>query len=161
MILVGSVVLWLVLLLHSGYPMFTRTTITAGATVLLAASALAVAEEPDSADRDPVRRGKYLVHGVAMCVECHSPRGQNGDLIEAKLLQGGRIPVGRPYKSISWAATAPQLAGLPGLSGDEAVELLVTGKRSGALPPRPPMPPFRLERSDAEAIVAYLKSLDP
>jgi hypothetical protein len=37
----------------------------------------------------------------------------------------------------------------------------MTGRRPSGRVPDPPMPPFRLSREDAEAIVAYLRSLAP
>jgi len=36
---------------------------------------------------------------------------------------------------------------------------LETGELDNRTPPQPPMPPFRMTRDDAEAVVAYLKSL--
>jgi mono/diheme cytochrome c family protein len=119
----------------------------------------ASAESP--AGQQVVSRGEYLVHRVAMCVQCHSPRTERGKLIDSKLLQGGRIPSGPLYANQAWATTAPRLAGLPGYDTQEIVELLTKGRRPTSNPPRSPMPPFRLERADAKAIVTYLKSLKP
>jgi len=39
------------------------------------------------------------------------------------------------------------------------IKLLTTGIWTTGNPLRAPMPQFRMERSDAEAVVAYLKSL--
>ena len=39
------------------------------------------------------------------------------------------------------------------------VQLLTDGVARDGVAPDPPMPRFRLDRQDAEAIVAYLKSL--
>ena len=119
-----------------------------------------LAAEGDSAEQQ-VNRGAYLVHRVAMCVECHSPRSADGKLIASKLLSGGRIPVSRPYRNVDWALKAPRLAGLPGFDAQEVVQLLTEGKRAGGYAPRSPMPAFRLERADAEAIVEYLLSIEP
>src|SRR5262245_23502282 len=43
-----------------------------------------------------VARGDYLVNSVAMCVQCHSPRDQRGNLIADKKLTGASIPVRGP-----------------------------------------------------------------
>jgi len=40
------------------------------------------------------------------------------------------------------------------------VKLLTTGIWTTGTRLRPPMPQFRMEQSDAEAVVAYLKSLN-
>jgi mono/diheme cytochrome c family protein len=60
-----------------------------------------------------------------------------------------------------WASFAPRLAGLPaGYTQEQIVHFLMTGERPDGRPgPLPPMPAYRFEREDAEAIVAYLKSL--
>jgi hypothetical protein len=59
----------------------------------------------------------------------------------------------------NWAVQAPRIGGYPPGTDEQFVNLLVTGiSRSGA-PPRPPMPGFRMNRADASAVLAYLKSL--
>ena len=109
--------------------------------------------------RKDVERGRYLVHHVAMCVQCHTPRDARGKLLELRLLQGAPVPVSSPFPE-DWAFRAPWLAGLPGRSEDDLVHLLRTGivPRTGR-PPDPPMPPFRMTEEDARAVAAYLKSL--
>lgn len=131
---------------------------------LLTAIALSVALQdtpPASAQPDElIAHGRYLVHNVAMCIECHSPRDERFNLIEERLLQGGIIPVEGPRDAASWARRAPNLAGLAGFGPEGVAELLMTGivPRTGR-PPQAPMPPFRMSEEDAEAIVAYLMSL--
>ena len=59
-----------------------------------------------------------------------------------------------------WANTAPRLAGLPPGSDAQLIKLLTTSvARSGQFP-RWPMPRFYMTHTDAEAVVAYLKSID-
>jgi len=41
------------------------------------------------------------------------------------------------------------------------VTLLTTGVWRDGKRPRPPMPQFRMTQQDAQAVVAYLKSLNP
>jgi mono/diheme cytochrome c family protein len=119
-----------------------------------------LAGPPAATDAAPdVEHGRYLVHRVAMCVECHSPRDAQGRLLEGRLLTGGRIPVRSPYPGSDWAFEAPHLAGLPGWDGETVESILVTGRRPGGYDPRHPMPDFRMSREDAKAIVAYLRSL--
>jgi len=134
--------------------------------VLVATLAVAPANQvgPDRAgDARPaaLERGKYLVHDVAMCVQCHSPRSANGELNEHTLLHGGRVAVTSPYPDLPWAFMAPRLAGIPGWDPDDLTTLLQTGRRRDGSSPRPPMPPFRMHEDDARAVVAYLSSLSP
>lgn len=113
-------------------------------------------------DRDAaIERGRYLVHDVAMCVICHSPHFPSGELHPRRLLHGGRIPLESPFPRQEWAFMAPRLAGLPGgWTEERLIELLTTGQRPEGPRPRPPMPPFRMNREDAAAVAAYLKSLN-
>jgi mono/diheme cytochrome c family protein len=102
-------------------------------------------------------RGKYLAMGVAMCVQCHSPRNDRGELIEDQLFLGAPIPVEAPGRD--WAIRAPRIARLPGWTDADFVRLLQTGKRPNGSSPRRPMPPFRMNREDASAIASFLKAL--
>jgi mono/diheme cytochrome c family protein len=106
-------------------------------------------------------RGAYLVHRVAMCVVCHSPRDSSGRVDNDRLLTGGRIPVESPYAGQDWAFRAPRLAGLPGWEKEELVTLLRTGQSPQGFVPRPPMPPFRMTGEDAQAVADYLAEFRP
>jgi mono/diheme cytochrome c family protein len=106
-----------------------------------------------------MERGRYVAQQVAMCVQCHSPRNERGELQQASLFDGGPIPFKSPFPGQNWAFAAPRIAGLPGWDANEVVKLLRTGRDSTGWSPRPPMPPFRLSEEDAKAVVAYLKSL--
>ena len=108
---------------------------------------------------DPVERGRYLVHHVAQCVQCHSPRDPSGSLIEQDLLRGAPVPLRSPYLDVEWAFQAPRIAGLPGWDEATAVHLLMHGERPDGRAPLPPMPRFQMTEDDARAVVAYLKSL--
>jgi mono/diheme cytochrome c family protein len=105
-------------------------------------------------------RGRYLVDHVAMCVECHTPRDQSGALIRAEYLRGAPVPVkAPPYSNVKWAIKAPAIAGLPGYSKEQGVRLLTEGITATGRVLDPPMPRFRMTKADAEAVVAYLQSL--
>ena len=107
-----------------------------------------------------ISRGKYLVERVAMCVQCHTPRNQTGELLETRYLQGGPVPVSAPPNfRIDWAYKAPAIAGLPGYTIQDGIKLLTEGITPDGRVPKAPMPKFRLTRADAEAVVTYLKSL--
>jgi mono/diheme cytochrome c family protein len=123
-------------------------------TVILVAAVLS-AQEPNN----QIETGRYLVERVAMCVECHTPRDARGKLDRTRLLKGAPIPLKSPFRSRPWAFQAPAIAGLPGWSSADTVTLLTTGHRPSGESPKPPMPPYRMSRKDAEAVVAYLTSL--
>ena len=127
-----------------------------------AASLLLIQEISHSASqsRDSMTRGKYIVDHVAMCIECHTPRNNEGKLLSERYLTGAPIPVSSPpYPNMKWAIKAPAIVGLIGYSRQQGIRLLTEGITSDGRIPDPPMPRFRLTRADAEAVVSYLKSL--
>ena len=107
-----------------------------------------------------IARGKYIVEGVAGCGYCHTPRDQSGNPDRSRWLEGAPVfyEPARPLEG--WANTAPRLAGLPPGSDAELIKLLTTSVARSGQPPRWPMPRFYMTRTDAEAVVAYLKSLN-
>ncbi len=108
-----------------------------------------------------VARGKYLVEQVGLCGDCHTPRGDKGEPIKEQWLQGATLDF-KPIAPVPvWADKAPAIAGLPGWENDAAIKFLMTGVAYNGLPGRPPMPQYRFNVQDAQAIVAYLKSLAP
>jgi len=56
---------------------------------------------------------------------------------------------------------APPLAGLVGYTDAQIVRAIQTGVSAAGNPLRPPMPPYRFSKDDAEAIVAFLRTLKP
>jgi mono/diheme cytochrome c family protein len=107
-----------------------------------------------------VEHGQYIVHHVAMCIQCHTPRNKEGVLDGEQLLQGAPIPVDSPFAGQRWAFQAPRLAALPGgWSEEQLIRFLQTGETISGRQPLPPMPPFRMSERDAAAVAAYLKSL--
>jgi mono/diheme cytochrome c family protein len=141
---------------------FVQSPVGAIAVIVALAAALALASDAFAADAAKIERGRYITHDVAMCVQCHTPRDESGTLIESKAFMGATFPVGPPgfIPEAEWCIATPRVAGLPGFTDDEAVEFFMTGARLGRHQPKWPMPPFRMNRADAEAVVAYLRSLD-
>jgi mono/diheme cytochrome c family protein len=122
--------------------------------------ALAQNESKTTADSKQAARGKYIVDNVAMCIQCHTPRDAKGELRMTQYLLGAPVYVkAPPFSSIRWAIKAPAIAGLAGYTKEQAITLLVDGITVDGRQPSPPMPPFRMNRADAEAVVTYLKSL--
>lgn len=106
-----------------------------------------------------VEHGKYLAEHVAMCVECHSGRDAQGNIIDSQLFLGGAIPFAPPWPN-DWANRAPRNRGLPGYTDAEAMRLLTQGAigRDGRQL-RAPMPRFRMTPQDAADVTAFLRSL--
>lgn len=111
------------------------------------------------ASKAQIAHGEYLVKGVGECSDCHTPMNEKGEPISGKWLQGSKLTFGPLAPMPAWAGTAPGIAGLPGWTTQQAVHLLMTGLDRSGRRLRPPMPQFRMNHSDAEAVVAYLKSL--
>jgi len=106
-----------------------------------------------------VARGRYLVEGVAMCGQCHTPRDSNGNFDQTRKLQGASIPWVPAKADPNWPINAPRIGGNPPAPDADVIKLLTTGIWTNGERLRFPMPQFRMERSDAEAVVAYLKSV--
>lgn len=96
-----------------------------------------------------------------MCELCHTPRDEQGNPDRGRWLMGGPLQLQAAYPSPKWAAVTPRLAGQPPGTDAEVIRLLTTGIWKTGGPPNPPMPPFRMTQADAEAVLAYLKSLAP
>jgi mono/diheme cytochrome c family protein len=120
----------------------------------------ALAQQPkavkaDEAGGGDIERGRYIVESVAMCGRCHTPGGDKGQPDRARWLQGAPIRDPEP----NWAVQSARIAGSPPGTDQEFIGLLTTGISRTGLPPKPPMPSFRMTRKDAESVLAYLKSL--
>jgi len=109
--------------------------------------------------QSPVERGRYLVEDVVHCERCHTRRDEKGQPDRGHWLMGGPLQIKATYPAPGWAAVCPPIAGLPPGTDAEIVTLLTTGIWKNGQPPRPPMPQFHMTRADAEAVLAYLKSL--
>lgn len=117
------------------------------------------AQRAASTARGNVEHGRYLVEQVVMCVECHSSRDENGNIIPTTRFYGGPVLFRPPWRS-DWASAAPRIAGLQGYTDEQAIRLLTQGaiKRDGT-PLRRPMPPFRMTPQDAADVIAYIRTL--
>ena len=112
-----------------------------------------------AANQGGIDRGKYLVENVGMCEECHTPRDSAGNLDESRRLQGAAIWIMPVHHMLNWAMRAPALAGLPGFTDAEAETVLEQGVGPNGLPIQPPMHIYHMTPADAQAIVAYLRSM--
>jgi mono/diheme cytochrome c family protein len=114
---------------------------------------------PPSKPQAQIARGEYLVKGIGQCGECHTPFTFTGGFVMDKWLQGKKLEFGPLVPIPIWADTSPNIAGLPDWDNEKAVQFFMTGLAPNGQPARPPMPAYHMNRADAEAVVAYLKSL--
>jgi len=112
-----------------------------------------------SGSSDQVARGKYIVENVAMCGNCHTPRLANGELDRSRWLAGAPNPFLPAQPTSHWPINAPRLAGTPPATTAGMITLLTTAVWIDGKPLDDPMPHFHMTRADAEAVVAYLRSL--
>jgi mono/diheme cytochrome c family protein len=113
----------------------------------------------ESGGQTQLERGRYIVENVAMCELCHTARTETGEPDKGHWLGGGPTQLRAAYPSPYWATIEPRIAGRPPGTDADFIKLLTTGISRTGRPPNPPMPPFRMTRTDAEAVLAYLKSL--
>jgi hypothetical protein len=119
----------------------------------------AITKTNSGSDPAKISRGKYLVEEVAKCPECHTPRDAQGNLDSQAWLEGAPIWI-RPIRPIqNWADNVPALAGLPSFRDEQMFRVLEKGTGPEGEVLRPPMHVYHMKHEDAEAIIAYLKSL--
>jgi|SRR5689334_12545153 len=141
--------------------MYTTTALIVSTVIAVSAQSRSTQNhqhQSQNAITGNVAHGEYIVERVAMCIECHSPRDENGRIIHGQEFMGASLPTQPPP---GWATRAPRNRGLPGYSDFEAMRLL-TGGHAIARDGRqlqPPMPRFRMTESDAADVIAFLRSL--
>jgi mono/diheme cytochrome c family protein len=136
-----------------------KLTVWAVGAAVLATLAIAISSSATQGQSAKIAHGKYIVEAVAICGDCHTPRNEKGEPLPGRTLTGTALSF-KPLAPVPvWADKAPNIAGLRGWDNDAAVKFLMTGIAYNDLPGRPPMPQYRMNLQDAEAVVAYLKSL--
>jgi mono/diheme cytochrome c family protein len=110
-----------------------------------------------------VEYGAYLAGPVSHCMECHTPMGPQGPLIETSLGQGGFEFHGPWGTSVAQNLTSSP-DGLAAYSDAELAAMITQGKRPDGSPMLPPMPYGYLAAmtpDDLAAVILYLRSLPP
>ncbi len=110
-----------------------------------------------------VEYGEYLAGPVAHCMECHTPFGPEGPMLESDLGRGG-FEFHGPWG----VSVAPNITSGPDGVGKytdaELAAMITRGERPGGAPMLPPMPFGYLAQmtgDDLAAIILYLRSLPP
>ena len=116
---------------------------------------------PSGTDAGLVSRGQYIVENVAMCGTCHTPRTATGEPDRNRWLAGAPVPYQPSWPTADWPTIVPRIAGLPPASNAGMITLLTTGIWITGKQLKDPMPKFHMTVADAEAVLAYLKSLTP
>jgi len=131
----------------------------AGCSPAPAAPVAAAPEARMPTREEIVARGKYIVEGVGLCNDCHTPRLPDGSVDMTRQLAGTPNDT-RHLSPMPWADYAPALAGLPGAYTEASLAtFLIDGTPGDDSPPKPPMPPYRMNPEDAVAVAAYISSL--
>lgn len=123
------------------------------AAVLFAAGGAALAQSP-------AQRGEYLVNSILNCGGCHSPPGPDG---AAKPFSGGILFDTPAFKAYAPNITPDKETGIGNWTAEQIKNALMKGVRpNGAvLAAMPTNYYIVLTQRDADAIVAYLRSLKP
>lgn len=117
-----------------------------------------VADVPESVS---VEYGAYLAGPVAHCMECHTPFGPKGPMLETDLGRGGFEFHGPWGTSVASNLTSHE-DGLANHSDADLAAMITEGKRADGSPMMPPMPYgylARMTKDDLDAIILYLRSL--
>ncbi|TMV07573.1 cytochrome c [Ruegeria sediminis] len=111
-----------------------------------------------------VEYGAYLASSIAHCVECHSPIGPEGPMLDAAHLGAGGYEFVGPWGTVVGPNITSHEDGLSGFSDDEIKTMVARGERPDGSRMLPPMPyPYfaRLTGEDLDALVMYVRTLPP
>ena len=115
---------------------------------------------------DPVKYGEYLAGPIGHCMDCHTTY-VNGAIDMKQLGRGGNVyaqPFGYTWAAVSANITSDKAAGLGDWTDDEikyAIQHGVSRDGRKLLPFMPYSLYAKMQPSDLDAIVAYLRSLPP
>ena len=118
---------------------------------------------PAAAQSAAVARGDYLANTIMTCANCHSPKGPPA-ATAGKDYSGGLRFNEPPFDVTGSNITPDKETGIGNWSDAQIKAAILTGKRPNGVPLAEIMPtafyPI-LTDGDADALVAYLKSLPP
>lgn len=108
-----------------------------------------------------VEYGAYMAGPIAHCLECHTPFGPQGPMVDTHLGAGGFVFHGPWGESVAANLTnGPD--GLADYSDDEIKVMITQGTRPDGSAMMPPMPyPYlaKMTPEDLDAIILYLRTL--
>jgi mono/diheme cytochrome c family protein len=130
----------------------------------------ATPDEYDAGEDPLVTRGRYLVNDVAMCSFCHTPRRENGTPDPARFLAGvdclggDQVPKDDEMGCVNTRNLTSHETGLANASDEEIKDAFLNGIGTDGRNLLPIMPYWvfhNLTDDDADAIVAYLRTVEP
>ncbi|WP_417207936.1 c-type cytochrome [Antarctobacter sp.] len=110
-----------------------------------------------------VAYGAYLAGPVAHCMECHTPMGEMGPMLDTRLGAGG-FEFHGPWGTSVAANLTSHEDGIKDYSDAELRDMITKGMRPEGEPMMPPMPYGYLAQmtaDDLSAVILYLRSLPP
>ncbi len=133
-------------------------------TVLAMAFATLVTAPGGARAETLLERGAYLMNSVAVCGNCHTPKGPEGD-IPGRELAG----MENMYVVPEMTAHAPNITpdaetGIGGWTDEQLIKAIREGIRPDGTVIGPPMPVARyrdLSDRDVQSLVAYIRSVAP
>lgn len=127
--------------------------------LVFAVAALAVGASSAFA-QSPAQRGEYLVNSILNCGGCHTPRGPAG---ADKPFAGGNVFETPAFKVYTSNLTPDKETGLGNWTAEQIKNAIMKGVRPNGtvLAVMPTAYYTVLTQRDADAIVAYLRSLKP
>jgi mono/diheme cytochrome c family protein len=110
--------------------------------------------------QSPAQRGDYLVNSILNCGGCHTPRGPGG---AEKAFSGGNVFDTPRFKVYSSNITPDKQTGIGDWTPDQIKKAIMHGVRPNGVKLAAMPSPFYadLTTRDADAIVAYLRTLKP
>jgi mono/diheme cytochrome c family protein len=112
----------------------------------------------------PFERGRYLVHGIVACGNCHTPKDSDGKAIADRELAGGSVINSPIFHAVAPNITPDAETGIGEWTDDQIVDAIRNGKRPDGTTIGPPMAIAyyrNMSDSDVRAIVAYLRTVKP
>jgi mono/diheme cytochrome c family protein len=111
----------------------------------------------------PVERGRYIVEVIGACGNCHTAQGPDGP-DESRHLAGG-APIDKPgLHAVPRNITPDRATGIGAWTDEQIIRAIREGVRPDGRVLGPPMPYYLyrdISDRDAEAIVAYLRTVEP
>lgn len=110
-----------------------------------------------------VAYGAYLAGPVAHCMECHTPMGPQGPMLDTDLGRGG-FEFHGPWGTSVASNLTSHADGLAGYTDAEIAAMITQGHRPDGSAMLPPMPYGHLAAftpDDLAAVILYLRSLPP
>lgn len=127
-------------------------------------TSLLMACSGESDQESLLARGEYLMNGIVACGNCHTPRNADATANDELRLAGGFLMEDPGFTAYAPNITQDHETGIGSWSDEEIIRAIREGVRKDGTIIGPPMPfpSYReISDSDAQAIVAYLRTVAP